>query len=324
MMGVGPALVLFHPSPHTSEILLPLAKELATHYTVFVMDTPGYGKSDSLGFTPTAVNDYTAFLHKAFKKMGLRKALFYGSATGAQIAIRYALEYPEDVSQLFLDNSAHFDKALCDAILQHYFPDLTPKLDGSHLTQIWTIVRQMFQYFPWCFTTKEYALNRPQLPAAALHFIAMDFLKAGKNYDHAYKVAFQHERGAYVQQLKVPTVIFRWNNSIITKYVDDLLAFEFPLNVSAFLINGDPAARMQAMTSFINEKAQTFASFKTSVTIQPYVEGPRISYQQGNNPLPEVTDDGQHLHRAWKMLVLNNPAMDAAQIQACLVDWYTK
>ncbi len=323
MMGEGPALLLFHPSPHSSEILLPLAKELASHYTVFSIDTPGYGKSDALESAPGSLNDYTEFLHKALKQMGLKRATFYGSATGAQIAIRYALEHPDAVSHVFLDNSAHFNEELCNLILQHYFPDLTPRLDGSHLTQIWTMVSQMFQYFPWCFTTAEYALNRPQLPAAALHFIAMDYLKAGKNYDYAYKTAFQHERGAYVQQLKVPTTIFRWNNSIITKYVDDLLAFEFPSNVSSFRIDGDPGERMHSMTYFIKDKADAFPSCEISETIKPYVESPTMAYRKEDENPPEATVDGQYLQQAWETLVRQNPHLNAEQIQSCLIDWYT-
>lgn len=323
MMGKGPSLLLFHPSPHTSEILLPLAKELASHYTVFSIDTPGYGKSDALGFEPNALNEYTDFLHKALKEMGLKQPVFYGSATGAQIAIRYALEYPDDVSCLFLDNAAHFDDALRSQILQHYFPDLSPQLNGNHLTQIWTMVSQMFQYFPWCFTTDEYALNRPQLPAAALHYIAIDYLKAGKHYDYAYKAAFQQERATFVQQLKVPTTIFRWNNSIITRYVDDLLAFEFPPNVSSFEINGDPTERMHLMTQFIKDKAEGFLVCQVSEKIKPYADAPRIAYLKENNHPPKATADGLYLKQAWDALVLQNPTLSAEEIQACLVDWYT-
>lgn len=322
-MGQGPALALFHPSPSSSESLLNLAKALASDYTVFVFDTPGYGKSDALGFVPTNLNEYTAFFKKAFAAMKIDKFAIYGSATGAQIAIRYALENPEQVTHVFLDNSAHFNDELCEGILERYFPDLTPKLDGSHLTMIWQIVSQMFQYFPWCFTTEEYALNRPQMPAVVLQMVAMDYIVAGADYDHAYRVAFKHERGKYVQQLQVPTTIFRWSGSIITKYIDELLAFEYEDNVSSFLMEGDATQRTQLMTQYINDKAASFKSFTSETNFESYTDDDKIEYKKTEGASPMISDNGQHLTKAWGDLVRENPELNAEQIQSCLIDWYT-
>ena len=323
-LGKGPAIVLMHPSPHDAMVLMPLAKELEKNYTVFAIDTPGYGKSDGLGFEPKSVRDYTKFLKDAFELMGLKKPSLYGSATGAQLAIRYALENPEITGQVFLDNAAHFTDDLRSRILQNYFPDLTPTKNGSHLRQIWNMVCNMFQYFPWCFNTDEFALNRPQLPVVALHIIALDYLKTGKSYDHAYKVAFEHERAQFVQELKVQTTIFRWNNSIIAKHVDDLLAFNFPSNVNSFYIEGDANERMRLMTEFINKKAVNLNSYRVSDNIRPYTSDNKLAYAIGGNKAPEIDENGQYLLDAWDILVKYNPDLKAEEIQACLVDWFTK
>ncbi len=322
-MGSGPALAMFHPSPSSSESLLPLAKILADTYTVFVFDTPGYGKSEGLGFVPTTVKEYTAFFKKAFEAMKMDRFAIYGSATGAQIAIRYALENPTQVSHVFLDNSAHFDDALCEAILTHYFPDLTPQLDGNHLGTIWQIVSQMFQYFPWCFTTKEYALNRPQMPANILHMVAMDYLIAGADYAHAYRAAFKHERGMYVQQLQVPTTIFKWEGSIIAKYIDALIAFDYTNNVSSFLMEGDATERTHLMTQYMKDKATSFELFAAKTHFESYQPVDKIKYHKDVRTAPSVRDDGQHLTEAWTHLVEQNPLLNAEQIQSCLIDWYS-
>ncbi len=324
VLGKGPALILLHPSPHNSKMMLPLAKELASHYTVFCMDTPGYGASDSLEAPPKDLLAYTDLMQGAFKALGLTSLSLYGSATGAQLAIRYALEHPEGVDHVFLDNAAHFDDQLRADIFKHYFPDLTPQLDGQHLLRLWEIVSHLFLYFPWCFKSPEHALGRAQLPAGVLHTIAMDFLKAGANYDWAYKAAFEHERAVYVQQLIVPTTIFRWNNSIITKYVDDLLHFEFPLNVSAFKINGDATERLQSMSQFIKEKATGVALSGLSKTFITNIKEDSMPYQVGNNPLPLASEDGKYLNKAWEVLVANNPELNAHDIQSCLLDWFMK
>lgn len=322
-MGNGPTMVMLHPSPSSATSLLPLAKELVENYTIFCIDTPGYGKSDALPEIPNSLSDYTAFLHQAFEKMGLEKPAIYGSATGAQLAVRYGLEYPESVSHIFLDNSAHFDDALADKILEHYFPDLTPRLDGGHLTITWKIVSRLFQYFPWCFTEDEYALNRPQMPIPILQMVAMDYLKAGASYDIAYRLAFQHERGEYVQQLKVPTTIFRWNNGIITKYVDQLLAYEFENHIQGFMIDGDAAERALKMTAMMNEKASGFSLSKINNTVMETYEQPTSNYKKPRANPPELNSDGSHLQKAWQDLVQNNPDETAETIQTYLVDWYS-
>ncbi len=323
ILGKGPALVLLHPSPHNSNMMLPLAKELASAYTVLCMDTPGYGRSDGFQERPNSLHDYATAMHQGLRAIGIEKASFYGSATGAQLAIRYALENPDRVQHLFLDNAAHFDDGLREAILEQYFPDLTPRIDGSHLNQLWTIVSRLFQYFPWCFNTPEYALDKPQPPKETLHFIALDFLRAGGTYDWAYHAAFEHEKASHVQQLKVPTTIFRWDGSIIAKHVDRLLSFEFPPNVDSLMITGSPADRTGTMIHHMKEKAVDglFFEMKDSGEICP--EAVAVDYRTGGEGAPMITSNGDYLQTAWNVLQTNNPSLDAKTLQQCLIHWYT-
>ncbi|WP_298503864.1 alpha/beta hydrolase [uncultured Maribacter sp.] len=325
IMGDGPALVMFHPSPHSGELLLPLAKELAFDYTVICVDTPGYGKSDRLNVDPTSLSDYTEVLHIFFKEIEVEQPLLYGSATGAQLAIRYALDYPNEVSHIFLDNAAHFNDNLRAAILRHYFPDLTPVINGSHLRQVWVMVNRMFQYFPWCFAESEYALNRPQLPKEALHMIALDFLKAGGIYHLAYKAAFLHEKGEYVQQLKVPTTIFRWKGSIIKKHIDDLLAFDFPEHVEAVSIPEGHTERNLEMIKLIRSKKEGVLNYQQP---EKFSQEPEIkSVIKGkipNRKIPKISADGLHFFEAWEILKRENPNFSAQEIQNLMVKWFTE
>jgi len=199
---------------------------------------------------------------------------------------------------------------------------LTPTLDGAHLAQIWTIVSQMFQYFPWCFTTEEYALNRPQVPVSVLQMVAMDYLKAGKTYDLAYKLAFEHERGHLVQQLKTPTTIFRWDNSIITRFVDELLAFEFDNHINACMIEGDAAERNLKMVSFIQDKSFEFNASEINLSVAETPKTKRPNYKKPNAVPPRPQLNGGHLHDAWQDLVRTNPQESALNIQKYLIDWY--
>ena len=106
--GTGPPLILFHASPSSSRMFIPLIEALSAHFFVFAPDTPGYGQSSPLGIAKPGMEDYANFFHQVFEKTGWEKVALYGTATGAQLAIRYALQYPEQISQLYLDNAADF------------------------------------------------------------------------------------------------------------------------------------------------------------------------------------------------------------------------
>jgi len=209
--GKGPAIVLFHPSPNSCKLMHPLAALLAEDHTVICPDTPGYGHSRKLDLANPSMPDYTHAFKELFDNIGLSKFSIYGSATGAQIGIRYGLEYPEDAEHLYLDNCAHFTSEERSQIKAHYFPDLTPKLDGSHLTQTWGIVTNLFKFFPWCFQDDTHKLTTPMPPLAVLHAITMDYLTTGADYDLAYKAAFDHEKFEHINSLNVPASIFRWD-----------------------------------------------------------------------------------------------------------------
>ncbi len=324
VLGAGPALVLMHPSPHTSELLMPLATELSSKFTTICIDTPGYGKSDDLGFEPNSLEDYTEFLHEAFTELNLVRPFLYGSATGAQLAVRYALNYPNEVAHVFLDNSAHFGDDLRARILENYFPDLTPKVDGSHLTKVWQIVSQIGLYFPWCFTTEEYALNRPQMPKELRHYIAKDFLIAGANYDHAYRVAFLHEKGEYVQMLKVPTTIYNWKGSIIADYIDALVSFKMPTNVKEVKLPEGKEERNTRMTQHMMTKSSGKACEIKNVLNPEDCDLPtKINYQIPKGARPAISDDGTYLRIAWGNLVEVNPDLTPEEIQTSLINWYS-
>lgn len=187
-VGEGFPLVLLHASPSSSAMFLALAEVLKEHFTLIMPDTPGYGLSEGF-YKPgdPEIAHYMPYFHELFKKMGLKRFAMYGTATGAQIAIRYGLTYPEQVEHLFLDNAAHFTDAQYVKIKEKYFPNLAPDYNGEHLLKMWTVIRDMFRYFPWFYRDESHKLQVPPLPAAVYHNIAMDFMQAGSGYSVAYK-----------------------------------------------------------------------------------------------------------------------------------------
>ena len=249
--GAGPPIILLHPSPNSSKMMIPLAKLLSEDFTVIAPDTPGYGLSDAFFEELDSLYDYVPVFRQFFKTLGLEKFALYGTATGAQLAIAYAISHPEDISHLFLDNAAHFKDEQRDAIVSNYFPDFTPHQDGSHLNKIWYLIRQMFLFFPWCDPKSENRLTMNFPPASVLNMVAMDFLQAGANYHLAYRGAFFHEKAENVQKLKVPSSIFYWEGSILKSYIQQLIDHELPDWVRVINIPADPAKRYANMARYI-------------------------------------------------------------------------
>ena len=320
--GKGPALALFHASPFSSDMLLPFAQQLSSYFTVFCIDTPGYGRSDGFDAPPKDLSAYSELLPEFFDHLGIEKLSIYGSATGAQLAVRFALDYPERVNQVYLDNAAHFNSELRAQILEHYFPDLTPRLDGSHLDTVWDIASNLFLYFPWCFKTEKFALNRPQLPPAALHGIALTYLDAGEKYHYAYRVAFMHEKAEHAQALKVPTTIFRWDESIILPYIDALLDHELPDHVKPKRLQGQNEERFQGMVAHMKQQHAQDEPFIFDADLgQAYVAPSKTALDV---MLPEAVENGKHLHNAWALLREHSPEASAEEIQQLLLLGYKK
>jgi pimeloyl-ACP methyl ester carboxylesterase len=210
----------------------PLMEALSAHYTCVAPDMPGYGYSEALPQRAVSMYDYVPYLHGMIQLLTDSPVYLYGTATGAQLAIAYALSHASGVKQLYLDNCAHFEEAECSKLLERYFPDFTPVADGAHLQQLWQHVQQSCLYFPWYEQNEAHRIGHRLPPTEVLQEIVKDYLQAGPQYADAYRAAFLHERAGKVQQLKVPAVIFNWQGSPLKQHITKLLQHPLPENVT--------------------------------------------------------------------------------------------
>ncbi|MEI6264811.1 MAG: alpha/beta hydrolase [Sphingobacteriia bacterium] len=230
-LGEGPIMMLLHPSPRSGEMMEPLMHLLATHFTVLAPDTPGYGESGAPIDHLSSMDDYTYFIEGLRKHFKTDKITLYGSASGAQLAIAYALRFRDHIAHLFLDNAAHFEDEMRNQILQHYFIDLIPKPDNSHIEYLYQHVKASCLFFPWYDQIENNRIAQILPPDNIIDSIVRDYLLAGPNYANAYRAAFLHERAEKVQALQVPTIIFRWKGSPILKHIDALIEQSVPTNI---------------------------------------------------------------------------------------------
>ena len=249
--GWGTPIILLHASPRSGKMLEKFGSMLSNHFNVVIPDLPGYGYSESLPQKVTAMNDLVPYLKEFISAIYLKKPYIYGTATGAQLGIAFALTYPNEIKGLYLDNPAHFSEEEYKQISNKYFIDLSPKSDGSHLQNLWNHVRESMMHFPWYDHSSENQFSTIEPSPTMINEIVKEYLVAGVRYDELYRAAFLHERAEKIQQLSVPTVIFKWKASILLKYIDKLLTFQLPENVSIVETEKDITERYKKMVEVI-------------------------------------------------------------------------
>jgi pimeloyl-ACP methyl ester carboxylesterase len=203
--GVGTPVVMLHPSPLSSAAVMPMGRALARHFRVYAFDTPGYGQSEPPASRPASLDDYLPDFAAALDALGLARICLYGAATGAQFAIEFARRYPERVALVVLDSAGHIAADECERVVRDYFPDVTPRGDGSHLATLWQMVRDLGVFFPWCDRRAARRIARDLAPPEALQSMLLDYLRAGERYDWAYRPAFYNERAERAHGVTLPS-----------------------------------------------------------------------------------------------------------------------
>lgn len=85
--GSGPPLLLLHGWGVSGEVLLPLAKSLSSGYTCYLVDFPGFGRSDTL---PQAwsVDDYAGMTAAFIREMDLAGCDVLAHSFGARVTLK--------------------------------------------------------------------------------------------------------------------------------------------------------------------------------------------------------------------------------------------
>ncbi|MCU0758361.1 MAG: alpha/beta fold hydrolase [Steroidobacteraceae bacterium] len=254
--GDGAPVVLLHPSPLSSSAVLPVATEIARHFRVYALDTPGYGLSDPPPRQPASLQDYLPTFAAALDALGLGRICLYGAATGAQFAVEFARRYPERCAHVVLDSAGHIDPAECDRIVPAYFPDVTPRADGGHLATYWQMVRDLFVFFPWPDARAARRIPRDLPPPAAMQSMLLDYLRAGEGYAWAYRPAFYNENAARAQGVTVPATLVRWEGSVVLRITDELIAAGLPPNFAVLHAGPAPERRTRGIAAWLRERYQ--------------------------------------------------------------------
>jgi pimeloyl-ACP methyl ester carboxylesterase len=218
--GDGAPLVALHESPRSSLSLLPLIDGLAARRTVVAFDTPGYGHSDPLPQAAPVGDDFTAAFATALDDLGIGRAAFYATHTGAALAAYLALAHPERVASILMDGFAAFTREEAREFIEIYLAPFEPAWDGAHLAHLWSRCRDLYTWFP--YNRREPGTRLAFDPPAPqkLHDTVLGFLMAGSGYVKGYRCAALIDPEAAVQALRVPTTITARPHDLIHAHLD--------------------------------------------------------------------------------------------------------
>ncbi|MCM1542593.1 MAG: alpha/beta hydrolase [Blautia sp.] len=105
--GQGEPLILLHGNGENCEYFKNQTGEFAKFYHVYAPDTRGHGKTPR-GGTPFTIRQFAEDLAGFMDARGIEKAHLLGFSDGGNIAMVFALHYPERVNRLIL-NGANLD-----------------------------------------------------------------------------------------------------------------------------------------------------------------------------------------------------------------------
>ncbi len=102
--GQGEVLILLHGNGENSDYFQGQINEFARYYHVFAIDTRGHGKTPR-GNAPFTIRQFADDLLGFMDAQQIGKAHLLGFSDGGNIAMIFAMRYPDRVARLILDGA---------------------------------------------------------------------------------------------------------------------------------------------------------------------------------------------------------------------------
>lgn len=100
--GEGEPLFLLHGNGEDGTYFVNQLSFFSNRYRVIAVDTRGHGKSPR-GTAPFTMEQFAVDLQKLMDRLQISEAVILGFSDGANIAMKFALKYPEKVKALILN-----------------------------------------------------------------------------------------------------------------------------------------------------------------------------------------------------------------------------
>jgi pimeloyl-ACP methyl ester carboxylesterase len=165
---------------------------------------PGYGASDPMGDSPPTLQALADNAAAFMDELCIGDAAVYGYHTGASIAASLAARHPARVRVAICEGLLCLDEKERRAFTWRYLEPFVAREDGGHLAWLWTRLKDQSLFFPWHEKTAAARLELDASPPAVLERMALDWLRSGEHYWHAYAAAFAYDPLADLAALRAP------------------------------------------------------------------------------------------------------------------------
>lgn len=221
MGGAGPPVVLLHDSPRSSVMHRSNFAWLAGEFTVYALDTPGYGNSTPLPAEPApTIPDFAAALEECIAALGLGAPAVYGFHTSSKIALELATRPQAPMGGAVLDGLSLPPTLPTEEFIRRYMLPFEVRDDGSHLATQWSKVLDFHRWFPWFSRTAETRLAMDLPDDAALHEYGLDTLMAGASWSSAYAAAMRYPAREAFDRVRRPLTVTCREDDVLFGFLD--------------------------------------------------------------------------------------------------------
>lgn len=236
IMGRGYPLALFHGGPGLDyQTMLPL-QPLADQFTLIFYDHRCNGRSEGAEVTSMSWENLTADADALREKLGFDQWAVIGHSFGGNVALEYALRYPQSLSRLVLMNTGGDQWWV-----NHNAPELLAKRGYSP-----SAVKAACRFFNGQIAPSEFLLTYMKFSNAYNYRISLIEIIQGILLGHMPKFKPEALIFGYSQLLKEWTVMNRLNEiQVPTLVLAGRYDFLFPTEHQIALVAGIPNARLE-------------------------------------------------------------------------------
>lgn len=163
--GSGTPLILLHGNGEDGSYFNNQIAYFSDRYRVIAVDTRGHGKSPR-GSAPFTIEQFARDLNDWMTELNISKAIILGFSDGANIAMKFALRYPDKVEALIL-NGGNLNPKGVKSIVQ------IPIEMGYRITKLFAVKSEDAKHH---MELLGLMVNEPNINLKALHAIQMPTL----------------------------------------------------------------------------------------------------------------------------------------------------
>ena len=205
--GHGRPIVLLHNISAAGNELLDLAQPAIGKRPLAIIDLPGHGESTTNGDL-TSIKEIAKTTAAAIEQLNFDDFDIVAFGSGGSVGVE--LIKTLDVHSAFLIDPIGYTDEEKSAFKENGLPIFLPKIDGSHLISIWSMIRDEDHYWPWLNHTKKGIRKRQaNLDPDYLHRRAVNVIKLGGRY----------------RELKTLELNYDWQESMQGYHAQITLAF---------------------------------------------------------------------------------------------------